>query len=137
MALRARMFVPMNDLSEDTNDVAFECKFLSRYGNWDLKKQLKFAYLHCNVIDRSGLTTMTMSLKGLKIEQYQEKFHVRSILCIENFGVSLKLEKSFEKGDMPVAIKVESTTTVNVVEGRDNEFVGKFYHTDSIEAFRK
>ena len=51
--------------------------------------------------------------------------------------MSLKSEKSFEKGDMPVAIKIESTSAVNVMEGKDNEFVPKFYHTDSIGEFRK
>ena len=56
MALRTGMCVSMDDLSEGTRDVAFECKVLSYYGNWDPRKQLKFAYLHCHVIDRSGLT---------------------------------------------------------------------------------
>ena len=102
---------------------------------WDPRKQLKFAYLHCDVIDRSSLTTMTMSLKSLEIEQHQTKFHVGLVLRIENFGIPLKSEKSFEKGDMRVAIKIESTIVVNVVEGRDNEFVPKFYHIDSIGEF--
>ena len=102
-----------------------------------LRKQLKFTYLHCDVIDRLGLTTVTVSLKTPEIEQHQAKFHVGLVLHIENFDVSLKSEKSFEKGDMSVAIKIESTTAVNVVEGKDNEFVPKFYHTDSIGEFRK
>ena len=75
--------------------------------------------------------------KSPKIEQHQIRFYIGSVLCIENFGVSLKSEKSFEKGDMPVAIKIESTIAVNVVEGKDNEFVPKFYHTDSIGEFQK
>ena len=93
--------------------------------------------MHCNVIDRSSLTTVTVSLKSPKIKQHQAKFQVESVLHIENFGDSLKLIKSFEKGDMLVAIKVESTTAINVVEGRDNEFVLKFYHIDSIREFQK
>ena len=52
MALRVRMCVSMDDLSEGTRDVVFECKVLSHYENWDPRKQLKFAYLHCDVIDR-------------------------------------------------------------------------------------
>ena len=78
---------------------------------------------------------MTVSLKSPEIEQHQARFHVGSVLCIKNFGVSLKSEKSFEKGDMPVAIKIESTTAVNVLEGKDNEFIPKFYHIDSIGEF--
>ena len=80
---------------------------------------------------------MTVSLESPEIEQHQAKFHVGSVLYIENFGVSLKSEKSFEKGNMPVVIKVESITTINVVEGRDNEFVEIFYHIDSIGEFQK
>ena len=129
------MCVSVDDLSEGTRDVAFECKVLSCYGNWDPRKQLKFPYLHCDVINRLGLTTVTVSLKTPEIEQHQARFHIGLVLHIENFGVSLKSEKSFEKGDMPIAIKIESITTVNVVEGKNNEFVPKFYHTDNIGEF--
>ena len=131
------MCISIDDLSECTRDIAFECKILSRYGNWDPRKQFKLAYLHCDVIDRLGLTTVTVNLKSPKIEQHQARFHVGSVLRIENFGVSLKSEKSFEKGDMLVAIKIESITTINVVEGKDNEFIPKFYHTNSIGEFQK
>ena len=83
------MCVSVNDLSEGTRDVAFECKVLSCYGNWDPKKQLKFAYLHCDVINKSGLTTVTVSLKSLEIEQHQAKFHVKSILRINTIFIKL------------------------------------------------
>ena len=129
------MYVSVDDLSEGTRDVAFEYKALSCYGNWNPRKQLKFAYLHCDVIGRSGLTIVIVNLKSPKIEQHQAKFHVESILRIENFGISLKSKKSFEKGDMPIAIKIESTTNVNVLKGRNNEFVPKFYFTNSIGEF--
>jgi hypothetical protein len=51
--------------------------------------------------------------------------------------VSSKSEKSYEKGDMPVVLKVQSTTSVLVIEDSENEFILKFFHTNSISEFRK
>ena len=99
------MVVSVDDLSEDSRNVLFESKILSRYENWDAMKQLKSAYLHCDMIDKLRLTIVTMSLKSPEIEQHQTKLPCRSIICAENFGVSLKSEKSFKKGDMPIALK--------------------------------
>jgi hypothetical protein len=71
------------------------------------------------------------------IEQHEGKLHVGSYVRIENFGVSNKSEKSYEKGDMPVVLKVQSTTSVLGIEGSNIEFFPKFFHTDSISEFRK
>ena len=89
------------------------------------------------MIDRSSLTIVTVTLKSPEIEQHQAKFQVGSILCIENICVLLKSKKSFEKGHMLIEIKVESTIVIDVVKGRDNEFVENFYHIDSIGEFQK
>ena len=65
-------------LSEGTRDVAFECKGLSRYGNWNLRKQLKFAYLNCDVIDRLGLTIVTVNLKSVNYDYWIRKDHLEN-----------------------------------------------------------
>jgi hypothetical protein len=49
-------------------DVAFEGKVLCRYGNWDSSKDHKYPYLHCDLIDRAGFTTITVSLRIPHIE---------------------------------------------------------------------
>jgi hypothetical protein len=71
------------------------------------------------------------------LKQHEGKLHVGSSVRIENFGVSNKSEKSYEKGDMPVVLKVQSTTSVLGIEGSNTEFFPKFFHTDSISEFRK
>ena len=135
---RARLVVSVDDLTEGTRDVAFEGKILSRYGNWDPTKDVKHPYLHCDLLDREGYTTITMSLVRPQIEQHEGKLNVGSFIRIENFGVASKSEKSFEKGDMPVVLKVQSTTSVTTISnGGENEFIPKFYHSDSIAEFRK
>ena len=63
--------------------------------------------------------------------------HVGSFVQIENYGVLSKSEKSYEKDDMPVVLKVQFTTSVLVIEDSKNEFIPKFFHTDSISEFRK
>jgi hypothetical protein len=137
MALRPRLVVSIDDINEGSRDVAFEDKVLCRYGNWDSSKDHKYPYLHCDLIDRAGFTTITVSLRNPHIEQHEGKLHVGSYVRIENFGVSNKSEKSYEKGDMPVVLKVQSTTSVLGIEGSNTEFIPKFFHTDSIAEFRK
>ena len=82
------------------------------------------------MINRSGLIIATVSLKILKTEHHQTNLHVGSFVCIENFGAIVKSKKSFEKGDMPIVIKVESTIYVNVIQGNDHiryfETISKF-----------
>jgi hypothetical protein len=51
--------------------------------------------------------------------------------------VSNKSEKSFEKYDMPVVLKVQSSTSVIVIKDSGNEFIPKFFHSDNILEFRK
>jgi hypothetical protein len=46
MALRPRLVVTVDDISEGSKDVAFEGKVLCWYGNWDTSKEYKFSYLH-------------------------------------------------------------------------------------------
>jgi hypothetical protein len=76
-------------------------------------------------------------LKNPHIKQHEGKLHVGLYVRIENFGISNKSEKSYEKGDMPVVLKVQSTTSILGIEGSNTEFIPKFFHIDSISEFRK
>jgi hypothetical protein len=49
--------------------------------------------------------------------------------------MSNKCEKTFEKDDMLVVLKVQSTTSVIVIEDSGNECISKFFHSDSISKF--
>jgi hypothetical protein len=80
MVLRPRLVVSIDDINEGSRDVVFESKVMCRYGNWVISKEHKFPYLHCDLIDRAGFTTITVSLKHPKIEQHKEKLHVGSFV---------------------------------------------------------
>jgi hypothetical protein len=89
------------------------------------------------LIDRVGFTTITVNVRNLQIEQHKAKLHVGSFIQIENFGVSNKSEKLFEKDDMYVVLKVQSTTSIIVIEDSGFEFIPKFFHSNSISEFQK
>jgi hypothetical protein len=55
---------------------------------------------------------------------------------VENFGIESKFKKGFEKGDMHVVIKIESTTIVSSIFAFHLELVPMFFHMDSIREFR-
>jgi hypothetical protein len=135
MALKPRLVVFVNNINEGSRDVAFVGKVLCRYGNWNPNKEHKFLCLHCDLIDKAGFTTIIISVRNSQIEQHEEKLHVRFFVQIENLGISNKSEKSFEKGDMLVVLKVQSTTSVIVIEDSGNECISKFFHSDSISKF--
>lgn len=49
----------VDEILEGMRDVAFEGKVLNRYGNYDSEKVTEFKYLHCDLIDKEGFTTVT------------------------------------------------------------------------------
>ena len=46
-----------------------------------------------------------------------------------------KSEKLFEKGDMPIVLKVQSTTYVIVIDDSRNKFIPKFFDSDNFSEF--
>jgi hypothetical protein len=80
MALKRRLVVFVDDISGGSRDVTFEGKVLCSYGNWDPSKECNFPYLHCNLIDRECLTTITISIRNPQIEQHEAKLHVGSFV---------------------------------------------------------
>jgi hypothetical protein len=137
MALRPRLVLFLDDINEGSRDVAFEGKVLCWHGNWDPSKEDTFLYLHCDLINRASFTTINVTLRNPQIEQHEAKLHVGSFVQIKKIGVSNKSKKLFENGDMLVVLKVQSTTSVIVIEDSGNEFIPKFFYSDSISEFRK
>jgi hypothetical protein len=82
MALRPKLVVSVDDINEGNRDVAFEGKVLCWYRNWDPSKERNFPYLHCNLIDRAGFTTITISVRNPQIKQHEVKLHVGSFVQI-------------------------------------------------------
>ncbi|KAG0595196.1 hypothetical protein M758_UG148100 [Ceratodon purpureus] len=136
MAERRRMVVSVDEIMEGLRDVAFEGKVLNRYGNYDFTKVIEFKYLHCDLVDSQGFTTVTVSVKDEEVRAHESKLRVGQIIRVENFGVAKKSAKSHEKGDLMFVLKVMSSTIVSLIEPIPHGFVPEFYHTDTVAEFR-
>jgi hypothetical protein len=66
----------MDDLDFGIRDVVFEAKVLNRYNTFDqiVNRTMEDAndvYLHCDLLDRIVLTTITLRVKSPHIEIYE------------------------------------------------------------------
>ncbi len=61
------------------------------------------------------------------------KSRVRAVVAVDDISPGLR-DVAF---DMHVVLKVQSTTSIHVIEVVDNVFIPKFYHSDTINEFRK
>ena len=137
-----KMVLSVVQIDENTRDVAFEGKILSRYGTFDYiranrTKDRGYAYLHCDMIDKECLTTIMLSVCTPLIEHHQAKLHPGSYVRVENFAVKPKSGGGFQKGDMPCVIFVQSTTRIIVLPLFVPEFLPIFHTKDSIKDVRK
>jgi hypothetical protein len=63
-------------LDFEIRDVTFETKVFNRYGtfDWITNKNMKnsnYAYLHCHLLDKAALTTITLKVKLPHIEMHE------------------------------------------------------------------
>jgi hypothetical protein len=64
----AKLVVAVDDLDFRIRDVAFDAKVLNRYGTFDQianrsMEDPNYAYLHCDLLDKAALTTITLRVK--------------------------------------------------------------------------
>jgi hypothetical protein len=72
----AKLVVEVDDLDFRIRDVAFEAKMFNRYGTFDqiVNKGMEdpsYAYLHCDLLDRAALTTITLRVKLPYIQMHE------------------------------------------------------------------
>jgi hypothetical protein len=92
-------------------------------------KDLGYAYLHCDLLDKVVLTRIAFRVKSLHIdmhEQYLQK------ACLWNFNIESKSKKGFEKGDMHVVITLELTMIVSLIITFELKLVPMFFHMNFI-----
>jgi hypothetical protein len=70
------LVVAVDDLDFRIRDVAFEAKVLNRYGTFDQiahrsMEDPSYAYLHCDLLDKATLTTITLKVKSFYIEMHE------------------------------------------------------------------
>ncbi len=115
-----RLVIMVDDLNFKIRDVAFEAKVFNRYGTFDQianrsMEDLGYAYLHCDLLDRVVLTTITLRVKSPYIKMHEQHLQKDMFIRVENFGIESKSKRGFEKGDMHVVITIESTTIISLI----------------------
>lgn len=125
----SRLVVVMDELDSTIKDVAFECIVLNRYGKFE--KVAPYLYLHANVIDLHGFTTITMTIGGVLINFHLDKFVKGKHLRIKNFF--MRTHANFEKGDLNVSLKVTSSIVVDTLDDVDVQLC--FLHINLIASF--
>jgi hypothetical protein len=69
--------VAVDDLDFGIKNVAFEAKVLNRYGTFDQiatrnMENSSYAYLHCDLLDKATLITITLRVKSPYIEMHEQ-----------------------------------------------------------------
>jgi len=59
---------------------------------------LGYAYLDCNLLNRATLIIITLRVKSSHIEMHEHLLQKGMYVRVKNFGIKLKLKRSFEKG---------------------------------------
>jgi len=88
----------MEDIDHKVRNVVFECLVLNVYDNLSISstspsKFMVFAYLHANVFDTVGTTTITISIKEGLIKTHVKFIKKGFFLQLENF--SMKAKRNF------------------------------------------
>jgi hypothetical protein len=88
----ARVVVAMDDLDFGIRNIAFEAKVLNRYGTFDriANKSMEdssYAYLHCDLLDRVALTTITLRVTSPHIKMHKQHLQKCMFMKVENFGI--------------------------------------------------
>ncbi len=78
----SKAVIPVTDINENSSDVWFEGRVLNRYGTFDFVRSENvkraswsnsFPYLHCDLVEREDLTTITITIAGDVIQHHEEK----------------------------------------------------------------
>jgi hypothetical protein len=74
-----------------------------------------YAYLHCDLLGRVTLTTITLRVKSHHIKMHEQYLQQCMFVKVEFFCIKSKSKMGFEKGDMHVVITIESTIIVSSI----------------------
>ncbi len=114
-----------------------ELKMFDRYGTFNqiTNRSMEYpshAYLHCDLLNRAALTTITLIVKSLHINMHEWYLQKGMFVRVKNFGIELKSKRDFEKDDMHVVITIELTTIVSPIIVFEPKLFYMFFHMDSI-----
>jgi len=103
------MVITVDDLDFGVKDVAFETKVLNKYRTFHLianrsTEDPGYAYLHCDLLERAILTTITLKVKSPHIDMHEQYLQKGMFVRVKIFAIKSKSKKGFEKGDIHVVI---------------------------------
>jgi len=92
----------VEDIDHIVHNIAFDYLVLSAYGNSSLFKSLgkfvAYSYLHANVIDFVGTTTIIINIKGTFIKTHSKLIKKGNFLWLEcSF---FKAKSNYDKGNL-------------------------------------
>jgi hypothetical protein len=73
----ARLVIEVDDSNFEIRNVTFEAKVSNRYGTFDhitnsRMKNPGYAYLHCDLLDKATITTITLRVKSPYIKMHEQ-----------------------------------------------------------------
>jgi len=101
----AKSVLSVIDIDENSRDVCFEGKILNWCGTFDyLRSGIKrgssstsYPCLHCDLINKECLTTVTMTIAGDVIHHHEEKICRGAYVRVENFEVKKNILRDFRR----------------------------------------
>jgi len=96
----------------------------------------RYAYLHCDLLDRVDLTTITLKIKSPHIDMHEQYLPKGMFMRVKIFNIESKSKRGFERGDMHVVITIESSTIVSPITIFEPQLVPMFFHMDPIRKFK-
>jgi hypothetical protein len=127
----------VEDIDHTIHNVAFDCLVLSVYVNSSfsrsLAKSIVYSYLHANVIDFVGTTTIIISIKGTLIKTHSKLIKKGNFFRLEFFYI--KAKSNYDKRYSNWTIELFITIKVTIVPPFD-PLVKLFFHPkDTINNF--
>ncbi len=94
---------------------------------------MAFSYLHADIIDTMGTTTIIVNIKGGLIKTHAEFIKKGCFLRLENF--SMKVKTYYDKGDSNCTIKLSTTIKLTTIPTFDPLVKLHFLPKDTIRSF--
>jgi hypothetical protein len=98
----ARLIIVMDDFEFWIKNVAFEVKMFNKYGIFDQitnrnMKNLRYAYLHCDLLDKVALTTIALKLKLVHIKTHEQHLQKNMFIKVKLFSIASKFKGVLKK----------------------------------------
>jgi len=98
-----RVVVAMDDLDFGIRNIAFEAKVLNRYGTFDQitnrsMEDSNYAYLHCDLLDRVALTTITLRVTSPHIKMHKQHLQKGMFVKVKFFCIDQNPKGVLKKG---------------------------------------